>query len=336
MLLWVVMSIKFIFNNEADVFGGQERYAKDVISSLVCNGYEVLFEGTPLSLSKYALNIPRNKADVRFLNGNRVLFKSLTKRKQTEFWVYVQHSNIEDSQGRWYKKIVRKVLVRLCLRRVDLVIRVCENALPSLYSKNKIITIYNGVDLPKESSITEVNAGEDIRLLMVGSVNENKNQKLAIETLAILPNAILTIVGEGVDSKLLQDYANELGVGGRVNWTGFVDDPSEYYKDAHFLLMLSKFEAFPYSVLEAMSYGTPVISVAVGGVPELIEDRNNGWILNQADSDSLRAKIIDIVDNPTIYLKNAYSARSAIENNFTKDKMFSVLINEIKKGLNLL
>lgn len=228
------------------------------------------------------------------------------------------------------------MLVRLCLRRVDLVIRVCENALPSLYSKNKIITIYNGVDLPKESSITEVNAGEDIRLLMVGSVNENKNQKLAIETLAILPNAILTIVGEGVDSKLLQDYANELGVGGRVNWTGFVDDPSEYYKDAHFLLMLSKFEAFPYSVLEAMSYGTPVISVAVGGVPELIEDRNNGWILNQADSDSLRAKIIDIVDNPTIYLKNAYSARSAIENNFTKDKMFSVLINEIKKGLNLL
>lgn len=325
--------MKFIVNNYSDVYGGQERYVSNLIRYLSDKGFYVAFEGRPKELGlQDSLIYSDFKGDsnhIRILNGNRAIYLFSLREKKGEFWVYVHHSNINDRQGSYFKSIFRKILLFISLKRADLVVRVCDNALPAFYAPGKVITIYNGVDLPVYTP--KVSLGNHIKFLMVGAVNKNKNQKLAIEFLVKQPNAYLTIVGDGSELNSLKRYAEQLGVTERIHWVGFVNELDKYYREADFLLMLSYFEAFPYSVLEAMSYGTPVIAVPVGGVPEIIKTGVNGWLVKDYSVTNLADKLNQVCSDPLQYSKVASNARKTIATSFTKQAMFNMLLTEIKK-----
>ncbi|MCH7425102.1 glycosyltransferase family 4 protein, partial [Shewanella sp. MM_2022_3] len=321
--------VNFLIVNFAAVFGGQERYAKDIIELFKLEGFDVYFFGGPVEVGKRCNIFSNIKFDVCILNGNSALYSLIKNQFNADFKVYVQHSNINDGQQSFWRRWIRKVLLKLLLLRVNVVVRVCNNALPEFYAPGKVITIYNGVDLPEY--FPKVSLSNNVNLLMVGAVNKNKNQQLAIELLVKQPNAYLTIVGDGSEIDSLKRYAEQLDVSERIHWTGFVTELDKYYRDADFLLMLSHFEAFPYSVLEAMSNGTPVIAVPVGGVPEIIKSGVNGWLVEDYGVNTLAEKINQVCSDPQQYIKVASNARRTIETSFTKQTMFNMLLTEIKK-----
>ena len=325
-----------IIQNYSNIFGGQERYAESLLQQLALQGIVTEFEGGPNRLQKKVNNIidKHSKSDnVIIFNGNAALYKSLKKLKNNCFWVYVQHSDINDGQQASWKRWLRKILIYILLKRFDLVIRVCNKALPDCYARGKIKTIYNGVNLPKNWSNNTLN--EKLKLLMVGAINTNKNQRMAIAALQYLPYAELTIVGSGESQQVLTEFANDIGVGSQINWIGFIDNLEPYYVDADILLMLSHFEAFPYAVLEAMSFSVPVISVPVGGVPEIINDTKNGWLLDNYNTDSLVNVINAIKAKPEHYAMVAISARMTIEQNYTVEHMTQNLLDAIEEKLSV-
>lgn len=318
----------FYIKNKSSVFGGQEKYASQIIKLLEGKGHHVQFSGTPKTISSNTRIIDMNNIDITILNGNSSLYQYLFKKIPGKFIVYVQHSNINDNQSSNWKKIVRQLILRFMFFRVDLIIRVCDNALPSHYSKNKIITIYNGVSLPNKINTVRFNA--PFRILMVGALTENKNHKLALTLLSKNPELFLTIVGNGSELESLKKMATELRITDRVNFAGFHDDLSSYYENSDLLLMLSYYEAFPYAVIEAMSYGCPVLSVRVGGVPEIIKDNINGWLLNDYSIQSLNQKILEIKSKPKEYITISTEARKTITLEFTEEIMIDKLISSIK------
>ena len=310
--------------NESFVFGGQERYAEDLSEVLSGKGYSVQYENY---VGNSCNDIDSHK--VHIINGNRALYKQALSMRNNVFRVYVQHSNINDRQKSIVKSWLRKLLIKVLLLRIDLVVRVCDNALPDFYAPNKIVTIYNGVDCPR--NIVKKQIESPLQLLMVGAINENKNQRLAIEALTKIPNAELTIVGCGADKEELVELTKRLSLESRVKWVGFVEEPSPYYRQAHLLLMLSKYEAFPYVVLEAMSNGVPVVAVPVGGVPEIIKTGENGWLIDSYSKDKLSTLINKISEDNDTYRTVSKEAVSTISTSFTKEKMVNKLLAEIAK-----
>jgi glycosyltransferase involved in cell wall biosynthesis len=316
----------FFYINFSSVFGGQERYLQDSIQYLNDHA-SVGFIGSPFENTLPDVSAIPPKSVV-VLNGNSALYKYLFKLPTNLFKVYVQHSNINDGQATAWKTWVRKVLLKVLLMRVDLVIRVCDNALPDFYAPNKIKTIYNGVHLPQAMPVKQ--CLKPLNLLMVGAINSNKNQKLAIEALVELKECQLTLVGRGPEEKSLQDYAKSLGVAKRVVWAGFHEDPTPFYQQADLLLMLSRFEAFPYVVLEAMAQGVPVVAVPVGGVPEIIKTDENSFLIRDYFVSALVEKIQGIT--PEQYLEVSRSARQTIESGFTIEHMMQQFMTEVEKG----
>lgn len=315
----------FFYINSSQAYGGQERYLKDSINYLSKQA-KVEFFGSPFEPTiKDLADI--DERSVVVLNGNSALYNYIFKLPKKTFKVYVQHSNINDGQSAKWKTFVRKVLLKLLLIRVDLVVRVCENALPDFYAPRKTVTIYNGVDLPQRENKSDFS--KSINLLMVGAINDNKNQKMALDALVILPDCRLKLVGSGPNVEALKVYANEIGVSDRVSWEGFQSDPNLYYKQSDILLMLSKYEAFPYVVLEAMAHSVPVVSVPVGGVPELIQHNQNGFLLEDYSVDKLVSQINSI--NIEDYFRIATSGRNTIENGYTIKHMMERFFAEVDK-----
>ncbi len=109
--------------------------------------------------------------------------------------------------------------------------------------------------------------------------------------------AKLTILGEGPDKGLAQELAAELGLCRKVTFTSTARDVPAVMRSAHLKLLLSDYESFGLSALEAMASGTPVIASRSGGLPELIDHGDSGLLCEVGDvAGTARAAIALLAD----------------------------------------
>jgi len=319
--------VKVTIYNYSSVFGGQERYIESLIRELNVRNISFSFKGDlgkPLQAKSNAATFSAPKYEVEIFNGNKALYLRSWRPRRTNIRVYVQHSHINDTQGHSLKKWVRYLLLKLLLFRVDVVIRVCQHALPDWFAPDKVHTVHNGISMPALD--TGPKAPSHFTLLMVGAVNDNKNQILALRLLVEQANLRLIIVGDGPRLKEWQQWARDAGVNSRVIWTGFVDAPEQYYGQADALLLLSEFEAFPYVMLEAMAHALPVVATRVGGIPEAITHGKDGLLLPCRNLSALSEAVFRLTNNRDWTIQLGQQARKTVSERFTVEKMTDNLL----------
>lgn len=321
--------MKIIAYNFAPVFGGQERYLEMLAGELERRDHSVEIKGTPERIVQESTTETASGPRVELLNGYRALYMRAWRPRQTDLRIFVLHQDINFRQGLPYKRLIRKALVRLLLGRVDLVIRVCDQSIPESYAPGKIRTIYNGVPLPETPARRATD--KPFTLLMVGAINDVKNQFLGLQLLARVPQVRLLLVGDGPRRVEWQAWAHENGVADRVEWAGFVTDPAPFYRRADALMILSQFEAFPYAMLEAMSFGVPVISVPVGGVAEAITDGHDGILLKSSTLTSIEEAVLHLLQNRVACIQLGEKARETVRQQFTIETVVEEFIATITR-----
>jgi glycosyltransferase involved in cell wall biosynthesis len=125
------------------------------------------------------------------------------------------------------------------------------------------------------------------------------------------PQAELLIIGEGEEGPGLKRLAKE-----GVSFLGSVDDVSPYLQAADLFVLPSATEGLSNALLEAMSTGLPVVATAVGGAPDLINHKENGWLISPGDMVDLREAILKILGNEQFRNKLGEQAREKIVNEF--------------------
>jgi len=154
--------------------------------------------------------------------------------------------------------------------------------------------IYNAVSASREE-LTETRElryeGEALKIISIGRLIELKNFDKAIRAISVLPNAELTIVGEGPLEGDIRGLIAELGLEGRVKLIGKVphDRMPCLMREHDVLLLASSHEAFPHVIVEAMSEGLVVVATGVGGVLEVIRDGENGLLVEPEEESISRA-----------------------------------------------
>jgi glycosyltransferase involved in cell wall biosynthesis len=126
------------------------------------------------------------------------------------------------------------------------------------------------------------------------------------------PGVHFVVVGDGELRSELESAVVELGLSGRVHFTGWIRDLKSVYPDLDCLALASANEGLPTAILEAQASAVPVVATRVGSVPDLVEDGRSGWLVAPGDAEALAAAIERVLADPERAARMASEARERV------------------------
>lgn len=322
------------------VHTGGQRYLVEIFDHLQCQGVAVepiYLELTTQERSGIALVIDCLLANLRFYCQARqlgaltqvVFFEDL--HLHPRLWLFnflvhltsgrlktvvlVQsdlfyHTALNHRWARWLDERV----VRIFLQQSSLILTNSEFTYQRVLSlgmnPRKTTVIYCGFDggLSVRSAEAPVAGKSQQHIIFVGQCAVCKGIEFLLRAMPMIPGQMaLDIVGDTAAEPgyfiKLQHLVTALGLASRVIFYGHVSDKTvlaQFYQRANVFVLPSLVEGFGIVLLEAMSYGLPIVATRVGAIPELVQDGINGLLVPPADPAALAAAIRRVLDSPTL------------------------------------
>lgn len=183
---------------------------------------------------------------------------------------------------------------------------------------DRIVAVHNGMpDIP-----TQLKADPDrspVRLVMVARFEPQKDHPTLLRALAQLQAEPweLDLIGEGPLMGQAKALANELGIASRVRFMGQTMGVAEILAGAQVFLLVSNWEGFPLSILEAMRAGLPVVASSVGGIAESVRDGETGYLVPRGDVGVLRDRIGRLLMDSELRTRLGADGRIRFQREFT-------------------
>nr|MDD5837860.1 glycosyltransferase [Eubacteriales bacterium] len=194
---------------------------------------------------------------------------------------------------------------------------------------NEIVTLHNFVN---KSERNDYMLGD--YAFYLGRLSKEKGILNLIEAIGDIPDAKLLIAGDGPERERIEAYISEHKLDGRITLLGYQNQDSihKYITNSRFVVIPSICnENCPYSVLEAMEIGKPIVASRIGGIPELIADGENGYLYKADDINELKEKLMLMLDNDEKVNSFAQKSRELYEIYYSPDSYYNELIKIYNK-----
>ena len=198
-------------------------------------------------------------------------------------------------------------------------------------SPKKVITINNGVEIPRAVSAQEI---QDLKAeyaikesdFVVGTVGRlfNDHKKITDILEAVkqldLPHLKLLIVGGGRDEQLLRDKTRELGIEEQVIFTGYQYDTAPFYELMNVFCIASQREGFGLVAAEAMLHHLPVLATQVGGLQNVVVNEETGFLVPPNTPAKLAEKIHYFYHHPEAVTTMGEAGYQRAIQNYTEER----------------
>jgi len=167
--------------------------------------------------------------------------------------------------------------------------------------------------------------------VFVGRLTHQKALPVLLEAIGAVDGAKLELVGDGADRRALEELVATRGLADRVRFVGSLprDQVLAHLAGARAAVLSSAWENLPHAAVEALSVGTPVVSTAVGGVPEVVHDGENGLLVPPNDPAALAAALRAVLHDDALRSRLAAAAKpsvAAIGRDVIYDRLEQILV----------
>ena len=170
-------------------------------------------------------------------------------------------------------------------------------------------------------------------LVFAGRLGRQKALGVALQALVDVPDVTLAVAGDGPERSALERRVGELGLDGRVSFLGSVPRAQvlRLFRAADASVLPSAWENLPHTVVEALAVGCPVIASSVGGVPEVVRDGENGFLVPPGDPPALAAAIERFFSDGDLRARLADAAAPSVEG-YSEDAVFTAIEAELQRA----
>jgi glycosyltransferase involved in cell wall biosynthesis len=187
----------------------------------------------------------------------------------------------------------------------------------------KIVLARNGVDCEGRFRPSGDSPREAFTLGWVGRLSEEKDPLLFLRTLPELRDCRGLMIGDGPERFRAEALVRELGLRGRVRITGFTPRVADHLAACDVLLLTSRVEGSPLTILEAMSLEKPVIAADVGGVRETVEDGVTGLLVRERSPQAFAAAVRRFMADESLRRSLAESGRRRVVERYSMAAMLA-------------
>ncbi len=145
--------------------------------------------------------------------------------------------------------------------------------------------------IPGEAVVRDLPPGPTWTILIPAKLHPNKGHRWALDAISNnlhrLPDLRIWLLGKGPAREELERVFKSSPLGDRLVFWGFRSRLDRFYAQAHLILLPSLAEGIPLTLLEGMRWGIPCVATGIGGIPEIIEDRVNGRLVQPENAEML-------------------------------------------------
>lgn len=195
----------------------------------------------------------------------------------------------------------------------------------------KLLTVYNGIDQDEVAVLADAQKNKlkaELNLPMnaplvgiVGRLYPEKDHATFLQAARLIsqarPDAYFLIVGEGRFRREIEEEIQRLGLATRTHMLGERRDAQAIIQLLDVLALASISEGLPNVLLEAGVAGTPVVTTAAGGAPEVVVDGDTGFVVPCGDAEAMAQKILTLLDDPALRKRFIQAARERMRRVFS-------------------
>ena len=222
---------------------------------------------------------------------------------------YVVYGRGSDVYLSWrFKNLISKPI----LKNADAIIALTEDmkrGIQKIWDRDAFV-VPNGIDLDRFENLSreefrkrlKIEEAEKI-IIFVGGLRPVKGVKYLIEAMKIIidknRNTKLFIVGDGEEREYLENLVRNLNLEKHINFIGQVpnEEVREYMAASNVFILPSLSEGFPVTVVEAMASGLPIVATNVRGLPEIVKDGENGFLVEPKNLEEIADKVLLLLKN---------------------------------------
>ena len=187
----------------------------------------------------------------------------------------------------------------------------------------KVTVIYNGLDNIPLSSPYKRRRSQNV--VVLANLSPRKGHMEFLDVIKAvsrrLPTAHFYFVGRDDMSGALEKEVADREIEDIITITGYQADVGQWLRKSQLMVLPSLWgEGCPTSILEGFAYGLPVIAYAIDGIPELINDGKDGYLVTPGDTATMIGMIIRILEDPRLATSMGMAGRRKVESIFTLEK----------------
>ena len=283
----------------------------------------------PFALARFAALVLREKPDIVHIYGGRL--EAIVARALGV--PVVERKNV--FRGKYYRPALNSRRADALLDRfVNLSIApaaaVKSHYVGRGYDADAICVVYNGVEpaaerTPEQRMQKRMELGlspDAFVVAFAGRLRPEKGVDTLLSALTSLPGSVCCVImGDGLFKKNYEELAHDLGLNGRVVFTGYRSDVPDVFACSDAVAVPSISDALANVMLEALAEGKPVIGTAVEGQPEAIEHGVTGLLIPPNDAAALSGAISALAANPELASRMGEAGKRRALSNLTPERM---------------
>lgn len=196
----------------------------------------------------------------------------------------------------------------------------------------RIVTLANGVDLQRFADVTPVDIERELGasgggpwLAVLGRLEPVKGQAYLLECLALLRDQGIefrcVLIGDGPERESLVEKVTRLQLADRVYLAGFRDEVPAWLAAIDVLVMPSRWEGLPMALLEAMALGKPVVAHAVGGIPDVVRDGQEGLLVPPHHPQQMMQALARLLGDAALRAQMGANALSRVRSHYSAEAL---------------
>jgi glycosyltransferase involved in cell wall biosynthesis len=302
-------------------------YLSDIVSNVKYINLKTKPGLNPTTFFKIFSTIIKLKPDIVHFHTNAILAFLPSLIYQKPKYIHTIHNMPDKTTNKPYLKYIYKWFYKHKIQAVT-ISNLCQKSFIKYYGFDNAACIENGrstLQITTENGIRKKEIidlkghDDDLVFIHVARCAEQKNQKLLIKTFNRLlkegRHLILLILGDGFDHPKNQSLITDAQPG--IHFLGSKTNVGDYLVHSDYFVLSSLWEGLPISLLEAISVGIVPISTPVGGVPDVINSAEIGFLSKSCEESDFYDVIIKAIENHgnicSQNLKNYFNKRFSME-----------------------